>query len=65
MTPSHARIQNATVTAVNSAVDSILNICHLDDVTHGLGDIDDAHQDQDQRHIQGVGQSADRAAQEQ
>ena len=41
-----------------------LEICHLDNVTHGLGDIDDAHQDQDQRHIQGVGQSADRAAQE-
>ena len=32
-----------------------LEIADLNNVGHGLADVDDAHQDQDQRHIVGEG----------
>ena len=42
-----------------------LEIAHLNDIAHGFGDIDDPHQHQDQRNIQGKRHSAHRAPQEQ
>ena len=36
----------------------------LDDVREGLGDVDDAHQDEDQGHVEGEGQAAHGDAQE-
>ena len=41
-----------------------LEVGHLDDVGERLDDVDDAHQDEDQGHIQGKGHAAHRAAQE-
>ena len=42
-----------------------LEIGHLNDIAEGFGNIDDAHQNQNQGHIQGIGQAAHRAAQKQ
>ena len=42
-----------------------LEVAHLDDVGQRLADVDDAHQNQHQRHIVGKGQRRHRAAQKQ
>ena len=42
-----------------------LEVADLQDHGQGLADVDEAHKNQDQRHVQGKGQTADDAAQEQ
>ena len=57
-------LEDAAALVVGAEALGELEVPNLEDDGQGLHDVDQTHQHQDQRHIQGKGHTADRAAQE-